>query len=139
MSQPQQNKQTVTEDDVIEYVLRVLFSNLNTNEMHLEKDILAATKIEFDDKQIEHLRELIISTNFVKNSVGFGKNGYIYLTAFGITQLKIHGTYRNFLKATHGLQHDNVVGHFANYQNNNTDKNSQNNLNDNSQYDDMAH
>jgi hypothetical protein len=107
--------------------------------MHLEKDILAATKIEFDDKQIEHLRELIISTNFVKNSVGFGKNGYMYLSAFGITQLKIHGTYRNFLKATHGSPHDNVVGHFANYQNNNTDKNSQNNLNDNSQYDDMAH
>ncbi|MFY8126899.1 MAG: hypothetical protein ACOVMM_00865 [Chitinophagaceae bacterium] len=137
MSQPHQ--QTVTEDDVIEYVLRVLFSNLNSNELHLEKDILAATKINFNDHQIEHLRELIISTNFVKNSVGFGKNGYMYLTAFGITQLKVHGTYRNFLKATHGTPHTNIVGNYANYQNEGIESSSQNNLSDNHQHDDMAH
>ncbi len=139
MSQPQKVQQTVTEDDVIEYVLRVLFSNLDKNELHLQNDILNSTQIAFDDKQIEHLRELIISTNFVKNSVGFGKNGFMYLTAFGITQLKIHGTYRNFLKATHGHPHNNIVGHYSNYDQQEQSNNTTNNLSDNHLHDDMAH
>ena len=139
MGQQRKEQQTITEDDVIEYVLSTLFNNLDVNELHLEKDILAPTKIVFNNKQLEHLRELIISTNFVKNSVGFAKNGYMYLTSTGITQLKIHGTYRNFLKATHGEQHNNIVGHFTNYQGDSLSNTAPNNSADNHQHDDMAH
>ena len=139
MGQQRKEQQTITEDDVIEYVLSTLFNNLDVNELHLEKDILAPTKIVFNNKQLEHLRELIISTNLVKNSVGFGKIGYMYLTSTGITQLKIHGTYRNFLKATLGEQHNNIVGHFTNYQGDSLSNVAPNNSADNHQHDDMAH
>jgi hypothetical protein len=44
-----------------------------------------------------------MSTQLVKASVGFGKNGFIYLTATGIQVLKQYKTYHNFLQATQGF------------------------------------
>jgi hypothetical protein len=96
----EQQQKVVTEDDLIDYIFSVLYSNLNKNELHLQKDILAPTKVELDENQIEHLRELLLSTGFVKNSVGFGKSEYVYLTAQGIQMMKTHGSYLSFLRAS---------------------------------------
>lgn len=104
-----EQQQTVTEDDVVEYILKVLLSNLDKNEMHLEKDILTPTKLNLNDKQVEQIRELLISTNLVRSSVGFGKNGYIYLSASGINILKTYGSYRAYLQATHGTDNSTTI------------------------------
>jgi hypothetical protein len=93
----------ITEDELIEYILRNLYSNLDKNELHLEKDILIPAQVQLDERQLEHVREILMSTQLVKASVGFGKNGFIYLTATGIQVLKQYKTYHNFLQATQGF------------------------------------
>ncbi len=93
----------ITEDDLIEYILRTLYSHLDKNELHLEKDILAPAQVQLDERQLEHVREILMSTQLVKASVGFGKNGFIYLTGTGIQVLKQYKTYHNFLQATQGF------------------------------------
>lgn len=108
MEQP--NIKTVTEDDVIEYVIQQLYQNLDKNEMHLEKDLLIPAGLELDDKQSEHLRELLLATQLIKPSIGFGKNGFIYLTGQGIQIIKTYGSYRNFIRQTHRLEHTQVMG-----------------------------
>lgn len=49
------NKVAVTEDDIIEHIFKVLYSNLHKNEMHLEDQILKPTNINFTHEQVEHL------------------------------------------------------------------------------------
>ena len=93
----------ITEDDLIEYILRTLYSHLDKNELHLEKDILAPAQVQLDERQLEHVREILMSTQLVKASVGFGKNGFIYLTGTGIQVMKQYKTYYNFLQATQGF------------------------------------
>jgi hypothetical protein len=120
----EQNARVVTEDDLLEYILKVLYNNLDKNEMHLES---------------EHIREILINTNLVKNSVGFGKNGFVYLTAAGIQVMKQHKTYHNFQKATNAEVHLQKVGSNQQLTPNEqqiTDKNSSIYPSD---HDDMAH
>lgn len=91
-------QRTVTEDDLIDYTLRVLYGNLDKNELHFERDILQPLNLQLNASQIEHLRELILSTQFVKASVGFGKNGNMYLTNSGIQFMKRYKSYTAWLR-----------------------------------------
>ena len=102
MEQQQSNSsaQIITEDDLLDYIIRILYSNLDKNEMHLEKEILAPLQLDITEKQVEHLRELLIHTNLVKSSLGFGKAGFLYLTSAGIQFMKKHKNYRSFLHET---------------------------------------
>jgi hypothetical protein len=135
----EQNARVVTEDDLLEYILKVLYNNLDKNEMHLEREILLPTQIQLTEKESEHIREILINTNLVKNSVGFGKNGFVYLTAAGIQVMKQHKTYHNFQKATNAEVHLQKVGSNQQLTPNEqqiTDKNSSIYPSD---HDDMAH
>ncbi len=95
--QPQQRQ--ITEDDLIDYVFFTLYTNLDKNEMHFEEEIIAPTKLPLDAKQIDHLREVVITTGFVKPSVGFTKRGFVYLNANGIQIMKTYKTYSAYSAA----------------------------------------
>ncbi len=95
----EQENKVITEDDLIQYIFFFLYKNLSKNEMHLEQDILAPTHIILDDNQLEHLRELLFSTSFIKPCIGFGKRGLIYLTGQGIHMMKTYGSYMNYVQA----------------------------------------
>lgn len=136
MSNSENKQNIITEDELIEYILNVLYNSLDVNEKHLENDILEPTKLKFTPQQLEHLREMIISTNFAKNSLGFGKNGYMYLTAFGITQLKTFGTYRNYLKVALGKEAAITTPTHQNTTTSNQSKSS--NSNNFNEFDDLA-
>jgi hypothetical protein len=96
----EQEQKVLTEDDLIDYIFSALYANLGRNELHLRNEILAPTKLDLDEAQLEHLRELLLATSFIKNSVGFGKSEYMYLTAQGIQIMKMHGSYQAFLRST---------------------------------------
>ena len=98
----QQSQRVITEDDLIDYSLRVLYSNLDKNELHFENDILQPLNLQLNDAQVEHLRELILSTQFVKASVGFGKTGKMYLTNAGIQFMKRYKSYKVWLQEQEG-------------------------------------
>jgi hypothetical protein len=87
----------ITEDDVLDYIFQALYINLDKNELHFENEIINPSQLSIDEKQIEHLRELTLSTGFVNASVGFGKNGYIYLNKHGIQLIKIYKSYSNYV------------------------------------------
>lgn len=89
----------LTEDDLIDYIFRVLYSNLDKNELHLEKQILPSLNISLTDHQVEHIRELLMATGFINCSIGFGKSGMIYLNQQGIRFMKEYKGYLNFKKA----------------------------------------
>ncbi len=72
-----QEEKIITEDDVLDYILQTLFMNLDKNELHLERDILEPSNIRLDEKQTEHIRELLMSTGLVNNAVGFGRTGFV--------------------------------------------------------------
>lgn len=135
----EQNTRAITEDDLIEYILKVLYSNLDKNEMHLEKDIIAPTQIQLTEKEADHIREILLSTHLVKNSVGFGKNGFVYLTAEGIQVMKQHKTYQNFLSASSGQAHTQPLSRNQQLSPNKQQIPDQNLNSDSSKYDDMAH
>lgn len=94
-------QKVLTEDDLLDYVLQTLYFNLDINEMHLERDILAQTKIDFNEKQMEHIRELLMTTGLINNVVGFHKSGFIYLNKSGIALMKKFKTYHAILAADH--------------------------------------
>lgn len=96
-----ENELTVTEDDLLDFILQTLYTHLDRNEMHLEKDILDQSNVQLDDRQKEHIRELLMTTHLVNNAVGFGKTGYIYLTKHGIAMMKKYKTYHAILAAEH--------------------------------------
>lgn len=134
------NTKTVTEDDIVEHIFMVLYSSLHKNELHLENDILKPTNLSFSAEQIEHLRELIIATGLIKNSIGFGKAGFVYLTVAGISIMKQYKSYNAYMHATQGRHPAN----FLNTANddldvNNSTQRSQNSNGDKHLEDDMAH
>lgn len=133
-------KVTVTEDDVIEHIFKVLYSNLHKNEMHLENDILKPTNITFTHEQAEHLRELVVATGLIKGSIGFGKAGYVYLTGTGISIMKQYKSYHAYLHAVQGRQPQQfMAAHDDDFEQLNSSSNTQNTTNDNHHGDDMAH
>jgi hypothetical protein len=109
-------QQVVTEDNLIDFIFFTLFTNLSKNEMHLENEILSPSQLELDTAQVEHIRELLMATGFIKASVGFGKNGFIYLTGNGIHLMKVYKSYSAYAATLHN--------------NNNADFNENNSNND---------
>ncbi len=92
----QQNPE-ITEDNLLDYIFHTLYINLDKNEMHFENEIIAATNITITQKEIEHIREICLSTGFIKASVGFGKSGFMYLTSNGIQLMKLYETYSSYI------------------------------------------
>jgi CRISPR/Cas system endoribonuclease Cas6 (RAMP superfamily) len=134
------NTKTITEDDIVEHIFMVLYSSLHKNELHLENEILKPTNLNFSAEQTEHLRELIVATGFIKNSIGFGKAGFIYLTVAGISIMKQYKSYSAYLHATQG----NHAVTFNNMSTEDVEANKQlqhpqNSNEDIHQQDDMAH
>jgi hypothetical protein len=98
------DKKMVTENDILDYIFQTLYFNLDRNEMHLEKDILASSGLELKDTQIEHLRELMMNSGMVNQSIGFGKIGRVYLNGRGIQIMKKYKTYHAYLAQEEQLQ-----------------------------------
>jgi hypothetical protein len=90
-------EKVITEDDVLDYIFQALYINLDKNELHFENDIIKPSQLSIDEKQIEHLRELALSTGFINASVGFGKNGFLYLNKHGIQLIKVYKSYSNYI------------------------------------------
>jgi hypothetical protein len=95
-----EQQRTITEDDLIDYIFYTLYTNLDKNELHFDDDILSPTKLSLDDKQKEHLREIIVSTGLIKPSVGFTKRNFYYLTQQGIQVMKTFKSYSAYTAAT---------------------------------------
>jgi hypothetical protein len=87
----------VTEDDILDFALQYMYNNLSKNEVHFEKEIIASTKINLEEHQKEHLRELLLNTSLVQASIGFGKEGKMYLNATGIAIMKQYKSYKIYL------------------------------------------
>ena len=100
MAQQNEKKINVTEDDIIDFTLQYLYNNLSKNEVHFENEIIASIKLNLNKMQLEQLRELILNTNLVQASIGFGKVGNMYLNASGIAIMKRYTTYKNYLALT---------------------------------------
>lgn len=134
-------QKVVTEDDLLDYVLQTLYFNLDKNEMHLEHDILAQTKIEFNEKQTEHIRELLMTTGMVNNVVGFHKSGFIYLNKSGIGMMKKYKSYHAILAADHSrMPHPQIINQVANSNpQSGTDRQDEAEGLADAGYDDMAH
>ncbi len=92
----------VTEENLIDFIFFTLYTNLDKNEMHLENEILAPTNIPIDAKQIEHIRELLLATGYIKASIGFGKNGFVYLNQNGIQLMNSYKSYSAYMAANLG-------------------------------------
>jgi hypothetical protein len=105
----EEQQKMLTEDDVLDFIFHTLYINLDKNEMHFENDIIAPSQINIDPTQIEHIRELILSTGFIKASVGFGKNGYIYLTQNGIQLIKVYNSYSNYAATLQGISNSTTA------------------------------
>jgi hypothetical protein len=92
-------KQIVTEDSIIDFVFQRLYTNLHVNEMHFDNDIITPSGLQLDAVQKEHLRELVVNTGLVNSSVGFKKNGFMYLNQSGIQVMKQYKSYTSFMAA----------------------------------------
>lgn len=134
-------QKVLTEDDLLDYILQTLYFNLDINEMHLERDILAQTKIEFNEKQIEHIRELLMTTGLVNNMVGFHKSGFIYLNKTGIALMKKFKSYHAILAADHNrMPHPQIVQKLSNKTpQSEEERQEDDNTSADGGYDDMAH
>jgi hypothetical protein len=136
-------QEVVTEDDIIDFILQTLYLNLDINEMHLERQILSQTKINFSEKQVEHLRELLMTTGMVNNVVGFNKAGFLYLNKSGIALMKKYKSYHHILAADHSrVPHTQILRQDHNtpgQEGNQTDNKHDGDQGANSDYDDMAH
>jgi hypothetical protein len=97
MSNENEKQIQVTEDDVVDFALQYLYAHMHKNEIHLEQEILAKGNIKVDADGVERLRELIMHTNLVNASIGFGKAGFIYLNQSGLQIMKQYKTYHNYL------------------------------------------
>jgi hypothetical protein len=90
-------KKILTEDDILDYIFQTLYYSLDNNELDFEKEILASSLIELNEKQVEHLRELMMNSGLVNQSVGFRKSGKVYLNARGIQGMKKVKSYKGYL------------------------------------------
>jgi hypothetical protein len=95
----EEKKIEVTEDQLVDYALQFMYANLSKNELHLEKDVFASMNLKLNTEIVEHIRELIMNTNLVNASIGFGKNGYMYLNTSGISVMKQYKSYEKYLQA----------------------------------------
>jgi hypothetical protein len=94
----------VTEDDLIDFIFGALYANLDVNELHLQKEIIEPSGIQLTEAQLEHIRELLLSTGLVNPAIGFGKQGKIYLNQTGITVIKQYKLYSAYVAAQHGAK-----------------------------------
>jgi hypothetical protein len=106
----EENKgQQVTEDEILDFALQYLYANLSKNEVHFENEIIASTKLTLDEYQVNHIRELLLNTNLVQASIGFGKVGNMYLNASGIAVMKKYGNYANYLASQTQMPFSNIA------------------------------
>jgi hypothetical protein len=98
------DKKALSENDILDYIFQTLYYHLDKNEMHFEKDILAPSGLLLEEKQVEHLRELMMNTGLVHQSIGFGKAGRVYLNGRGIQVMKKYKSYHAFLQQEESLQ-----------------------------------
>ncbi len=95
----EEKKIEVTEDQLVDYALQFMYANLSKNELHLEKDIFANMNLKLNNDVLEHIRELIMNTNLVNASIGFGKSGYLYLNNTGVGVMKQYKSYEMYLQS----------------------------------------
>jgi hypothetical protein len=88
--------QVITDNDIIDFTLKSLYANATTNELHFEKDILSKVPVKMEPAMVEHLMEVLMSTNLVNASIGFGKNGNFYLSNQGMQVMKNFQSYHAF-------------------------------------------
>lgn len=86
----------ITDDDIIDFTLKSLYANATTNELNFEKDILSKVPVKLEPAMVEHLMEVLMSTNLVNASIGFGKNGNFYLSNQGMQVMKNFQGYHTF-------------------------------------------
>jgi hypothetical protein len=98
------DKKMVTENDILDYIFQTLYFNLDKNEMHFENEILSPSGLQLESKQIEHLRELMMNTGLVHQSIGFGKLGRVYLNGKGIQIMKKYKSYHAYVQQEESLQ-----------------------------------
>lgn len=94
----------ITENDILDYVFQTLYLNLDKNEMHFEDAILSPSGLQLESKQIEHIRELMMNTGLVHQSIGFGKLGRVYLNGKGIQIMKKYKSYQAYVQQEESLQ-----------------------------------
>jgi hypothetical protein len=95
----EEKKIEVTEDQLVDYALQYMYANLAKNELHLEKDTFANMNLKLSAEVLEHIRELIMNTNLVNASIGFGKSGYLYLNNTGVGIMKQYKSYELYLQS----------------------------------------
>lgn len=97
-TQQPQEPRVLTEDDVIDFTIRLLYSRLDIDELHFEKQILPELGVQIAGRDLEHLREVILATGFVSTPIGFGKVGMMQLTPNGMQLMKQYKGYIPFLR-----------------------------------------
>jgi len=93
-----------SEDDVIDQTIRVLYENLDKGELHFEKDVLPSLYKSFTVKEINHMWEVVLATNLVNPSIGFGKSGFMYLSNAGMQMMKMYDGYKAYLQQQKNIQ-----------------------------------
>jgi hypothetical protein len=85
--------------NVFDLVLKELFENADQDEMDLERDILAKSKIKLHQKESRRLWEVLTSSGWISPAIGFGKAGKLELTKAGMQMMTQFGGYSQYLAA----------------------------------------
>lgn len=100
----------VTDRNIFDLVLKMLFENSDKNALSLEKEIFEPFKIKMSRKEQERVWDVLINSGFVNPIVGFGNAGKIGLSQTGYQIMTQYGTYSNFIESSQqGRQQQPIV------------------------------
>lgn len=85
----------VTDNDVIDFVTKVLFSD-TSREFSLTDDILSMSKLKYTPQDEDRIWKLLLNTRMVEQSIGFGKAGKIQLSTEGMLVMNKFGSYMEY-------------------------------------------
>lgn len=86
----------VSDNDVIDLVTKFLFYD-TSKEYDLEKDILKVSKLKYTPSDLHRIWKLLLETNMVEQSIGFGKAGKIELSSNGLLIMNKYGSYLDYI------------------------------------------
>lgn len=92
---PSSEVPVVTDNDVIDFVTRVLFSD-TSKEFSLTDDILSMSKLKYTPQDEDRIWKLLLNTRMVEQSIGFGKAGKIQLSTEGMLIMNKFGSYNDY-------------------------------------------
>lgn len=88
----------ITDETIVDLVLRFLFNQGNKRTASLADDILAPLNIQFTENGFDRIWDVLVGTNLVSPVIGFGRSGKLSITHEGLQIMTQFGSYANFIQ-----------------------------------------